>query len=118
GTVSSLPSSTLIHFRAYAINSAGTGYGSDLTFTTTALTPTISNSGTLSAFVSCSGTVSSSQSFTTSGTNLTANIVVTTPTGFEVSTTSGSGYGSSVNLTPSSGTVSTTTIYVRLTSSA
>ncbi len=34
--ISSLPSATTIHFRAYAINSSGTAYGSDLTFTTNA----------------------------------------------------------------------------------
>lgn len=33
-TVSSLPSNTLIHYRAYAINSTGTSYGPGLTFTT------------------------------------------------------------------------------------
>lgn len=38
-TVGSLPFSTTIHFRAYATNSEGTSYGSDLTFNTAA--PTI-----------------------------------------------------------------------------
>ncbi|HYF37818.1 MAG TPA: choice-of-anchor D domain-containing protein, partial [Prosthecobacter sp.] len=36
GTVSSLPSSTLIHVRAYATNTAGTGYGPGISFTTAA----------------------------------------------------------------------------------
>ncbi|MCP9747833.1 choice-of-anchor D domain-containing protein, partial [Lacihabitans sp. CS3-21] len=35
GTVSSLPSSTLIYYRAYATNLGGTAYGSELSFTTT-----------------------------------------------------------------------------------
>jgi hypothetical protein len=81
-------------------------------------TPTIATTGTLSAFTSCSGAPSTSQNFSVSATNLTNNLVVTAPTGFEVSLSSGSGYNSSVSLTPSSGTVSSTTIYVRLTSSA
>jgi hypothetical protein len=81
-------------------------------------TPTISATGTLSAFSTCSGTVSTAQSFTVSGTNLTNDIVVTPPSGYEVSTTLGSGYTSSVTLTQASGTVSSTTIYARLTSSA
>ena len=85
---------------------------------TTAPTPTITTSGTLTAFTSCSGSVSSSKTFSVSGANLSANLVVTAPTGFEVSTSAGSGYGSSVSLSPGSGTVSSTTIYVRLTSSA
>ncbi|MEY5048714.1 MAG: hypothetical protein RLZZ175_2073 [Bacteroidota bacterium] len=78
----------------------------------------ITVTGTLSAYTSCSGTSSASQSFTVSGAGLTSNIVITAPTGFEVSTSSGSGYGSSVSLSPSSGTISSTSIYVRLTSSA
>ncbi len=79
--------------------------------------PTISTTGTLSAFTSCAGTASPSQSFSVSGTNLSTGITITAPTGYEVSTTLGSGYGSSVTLTQSNGTVSSP-IYVRLTSSA
>ena len=43
GPVSGLPSSTLIHFRAYATNSEGTSYSADTTFTTTtpAVPPTV-----------------------------------------------------------------------------
>ncbi|MCF8446918.1 MAG: hypothetical protein K9H61_07970, partial [Bacteroidia bacterium] len=80
--------------------------------------PTVLTSGSLLAFTSCSGTESNYQSFTVSGTNLSANLVVTAPTGFEVSTSSGAGYASFVSLSPSSGTVNSTTIYVRLTNSA
>ena len=90
----------------------------NFTYTPVIATPTITTSGTLSAFSACAGTASTQQSFTVSGANLTANLVVTAPTGFEVSTSSGSGYGSSVSLPPSSGTVSSTSIFVRLTSSA
>ncbi len=81
-------------------------------------TPTIVTGGTLSAFAACTGTASAAQNFTTSGTNLTANLVVTAPSNLEVSTTAGSGYASSVSLVPSSGTVNTTTIYVRVASTA
>ena len=47
-----------------------------------------------------------------SGLNLTADIAITAPANFEVSTSSGSGFGSSVTLTQSGGTVASTTIYV------
>lgn len=57
---------------------------------------------------------SAEQSFTTSGTDLTAGLVITAPTNYEVSTTSGSGFTNSVTLTPTSGTVANTTIYARL----
>ena len=84
---------------------------------TTAM-PTIFISGSFSAFTSCVGSVSSAQSFTASGTHLTANIAITAPTGFEVSTSSGSGYSGSISLTQSGGSVSSTTVYVRLTNAA
>ena len=80
--------------------------------------PTIITSGTLSSFTSCSGSVSSEQSYSVSGFGLTANITITAPTGFELSTTSGSGFTSPLTLTQSSGTVSSTTIYVRLKTTA
>ncbi|WP_207895922.1 lamin tail domain-containing protein [Hymenobacter gummosus] len=62
-----------------------------------------------------SGTPSTSTAtYNVSGSNLTADLVVTAPTNFQVSTSSTSGFGSSVTLTPSSGSISTTAIYVRL----
>lgn len=55
-------------------------------------------------------------SYDLSGTNLTDNLNVTPPTGFQVSTNAGSGFASSLSLPPSGGSVSET-IYVRLTPS-
>jgi len=82
-------------------------------------TPTITlSSGDLSAFSTTYGIASAAQSFTVAGSDLTANITVTAPSGYNVSLSSGSGYGSSVSLTPSGGTVSETTVYVRLTGAA
>lgn len=57
---------------------------------------------------------SAEQTFSVSGINLTADLIVTAPTNFEISSTSGSGFSSSVTLTPASGTVASTTLYVRL----
>ena len=76
--------------------------------------PTITTSGTLAAFNSAAGTPSAEQSYTVAGTNLTDAIVITAPTDFQISTVSGGGFGSTVSLTPSSGTVASTPIYVRL----
>ncbi len=61
-------------------------------------------------------TVSGEQVFTVSGTNLDGNIIITPPVGFQISTTSGSGYVSnpstiSLTLNGSNG-VSSTPIYV------
>jgi hypothetical protein len=77
--------------------------------------PTITTTGTLSAFSACANVASSQQSFTVSGTILTDGIVVTPPTGFEISSTSGSGFSSSaITLSQTSGSVSSTIIYVRM----
>jgi hypothetical protein len=81
--------------------------------------PIINATATLSAFTTCSGTASAAQNFTASGTGLTADINVTAPTGYEVSTTSGTtDFAASVTLTQTGGTVSSTTIYARLTGAA
>jgi hypothetical protein len=76
--------------------------------------PSISvTGGPLSFSNTAIGATSAEQTYQVSGSNLTANLVITAPAEFQVSTTSGSGFGSSVTLTPSSGTVSNTTIFVR-----
>ncbi|NVO01557.1 MAG: T9SS type A sorting domain-containing protein [Bacteroidetes bacterium] len=60
---------------------------------------------------------SAEQTFTVSGNNLTNNIVLSPPTDYEISTTSGSGFvsnPSTITLTQAAGSVAATTIYVRL----
>jgi len=59
------------------------------------------------------GQTSTNQTFTVSGANLTADITISAPSGFQISTSSGSGFGSGLTLTQSGGTVASTTIYVR-----
>jgi gliding motility-associated-like protein len=78
--------------------------------------PVISATGSLSAVNTTYGTASPTPTtFTVGGTNLAANLVVAPPSGFEVSSTSStSGYASTVTLAPSAGTVAATTIYLRL----
>jgi len=77
-------------------------------------TPYITVSGTLNPFASTVGVPSAAQSYTVLGLNLTGDLVITAPADFEISTTSGSGLGFSVSLTPDgNGTVAATTIYVR-----
>ena len=73
--------------------------------------------GTMTAFNDqCINTISTEKNYTVSGTRLTSDIIITPPIGFEISKTSGSGFvanPSTLTLTPSGGTVSNTTIYVR-----
>ena len=80
-------------------------------------TPTITTSGTLSTLSSTYGTASSPVTFTVAGANMTAGILVTAPTGFEVSQASGSGYGGTTTVGVP-GTITTTTVYVRLAATA
>ncbi|MEY4307827.1 MAG: hypothetical protein RL422_30 [Bacteroidota bacterium] len=69
----------------------------------------------IAGFSSCLGTASSNQTFTVSGTNLSSNITISAPTGFEVSLSSASGFSSSVTLLKGAGTsISNTIVYVRL----
>lgn len=79
--------------------------------------PAISASGTLSALSSTYGTASGTTTFSLSGAFMNAGITVTPPAGFEVSTVAGSGFASSI-LVGAAGTISTTTVYVRLTATA
>ena len=80
---------------------------------TIASTPTISTAGALSAVNTTYGSASASPaSFSVSGSTLSNGITLTAPSGYELS--AGSGYSSSLTLTQSGGTVSSTTIYVRL----
>lgn len=58
--------------------------------------------------------VAQEQSYTVSGSNLTdANLVITAPSPFVISNTSGSGFGSTLSLPVISGSVAATTVYVR-----
>ena len=77
------------------------------------------NPATLSGFSYVQGSgPSSEKTFTVQGSNLTANISINVQTSpaqhYEISTTSGGTYSSSLTLTQSGGSVSETTIYVRL----
>ena len=81
----------------------------------TAPTPIITLSPTtLSGFTYTGAGPSAEQSFTVTGSTLSSNIVLTAPSGYEISLTSGSGFAGTLSLTPSSGAVATTTIYIRL----
>ena len=81
--------------------------------------PVITTSGSVKTFTSCSGCTVTPKSFTVSGVELsTNNLVVTAPTGVQVSTNSNTGFATSINIAPTAGTVTTTTVYAKLTSNA
>ena len=95
---------------------AASGCATTVAFTVSG--PSITKSGTISALTTCIGTASAAQTFTVTGTGLTNNIIITSPSGYELSTTSGGTYSSSITLTQSSGSVTNTSIFVRITAAA
>lgn len=126
GTLSRAGVAGLASFDDITLNNAGTGYtltaasagltgDTSATFNVTATpTPTISLVGTLTAFTTTGvGVPSAEQSYSVSGANLTANITINAPTHFQVSTTSGAGFGAQVILSQTGGTVNSTPIFVR-----
>ena len=109
-----------------AANGTGTSYadGASYPFTSSATlyaqwtlisSPTINTSGTLSVVNTTYGTASASPtSFSVSGSALTNDIIISAPSGYEISTSLASGYATSLTLEQGGGSVSSTTIYVRL----
>jgi len=93
--------------------------GQSITFTITVNPPPLPviTTGPLSGNISaCEGMASASpniEQFTVSGSALTADITALAPPGFEISLSANSGYGGSLTITPSGGTVSSTAVYVR-----
>lgn len=107
---SGIPASSTLSIR-FRQNGTTSQYRLDDIKLTGVIPPSLSTTGTLSSFSTNEGVASSSQSFSVTGSNLTANVVVTVPTGFAVSTSASGPFTSSLSITPSSGAVSQT-IYV------
>ena len=125
----SLENESSVYFRIYFgadgySNDDGVAFD-DFQITGTPNSPSITCGSLSGSFTSCSGSAGSYQTFTCEGSNLTADISVAPPPGYEISTTSDfssnvaiGASSQSLTLAKSGTTVSTTTIYARLTSSA
>jgi hypothetical protein len=74
----------------------------------------IASTAGLTGFNQFVGTPSTEQNFNVSGSNLTGNVSLSVAGDYQISLTAGSGFGSSLSLTPTTGTVASTPIYVRL----
>lgn len=70
----------------------------------------------LAPFDQVLGDPSPEKQVTVEGINITSDIVITAPENFEISTVSGSGFGSTITLTQTGGSVSSTTIFIRMNS--
>lgn len=100
-----------------AVDLAGT-FGSANPVYTAPSGPNINASGSLGNFTYVFGSGPSAEdSFTASATNLGGSLTITAPSGYELTTTSGSGYANPLVLNPDpSGEITSTTVYVILTS--
>ncbi|MCE1188290.1 MAG: M6 family metalloprotease domain-containing protein, partial [Ignavibacteria bacterium] len=98
-----------------AITGIGTSAGSSIGFTVnTSPVATITlNPSSAINFGNVAVNTGLSRSYTVSGSNLTSNVIITAPTGFQVSTTLSSGYTSSISLAPSAGALNNVAIYTR-----
>lgn len=113
---SGLTNGTTYNVKILAVNSYGDGVPSSTMQGTPIANSTVNASASLTAFTTTYGTASSSQSFAVSGSYLSADIVATAPSGYEVSS-DGITYGATATFTQSSGNVSGT-LYVRLKATA
>ncbi|MFC0603257.1 beta strand repeat-containing protein [Winogradskyella pulchriflava] len=104
-----------VRFDQIAIGSTMTGFG-DAPASCSTPTPAITiNPASLSGFSAFVGAgASAEQTFTVEGTLLTGIVTLTVTGNFEISLTSGGPYSTSLVLTPSLGTLSSTTVYVRM----
>lgn len=117
-TLTGLNPGTTYYYKVSADKTSVTGNGGNSQLNISTTSGLIDTTGTLNAFASCIGNVSAVQSFSINGAGLTTDITVTAPTGFQISTSSSSGFGSSLVLAPAFGIVNSTPIYVRLASNA
>jgi hypothetical protein len=86
-------------------------------FVLEAIVTNITLTAPLATLTSCFGAASSPVSFGVEGSGLTASVTITAPSNFEIATTIGGTYSSSLELYGSAGTLSST-LFARLTNSA
>lgn len=111
-----MPSTAPVAAYSNPINLTSPGAGTKqitVTGTVNPLTPNITvSTNSLTGFITTAGTASTAQTYTLGGTNLTANITVTAPTGYEVGL-NGVSFAGLQTVVPSGGTASAT-VSVRL----
>ena len=119
-SLTTLDPGTLYYVRAYATNSVGIAYGNEVSFTAVGNPHITVSTNSLQDFGAIPiNTNSIEQSYTVSGSNLTGDVTINAPAGFQISLTSeedspGSrDFSSEIILSQSGGIVSETTIFVR-----
>ncbi|WP_219928742.1 YDG domain-containing protein [Flavobacterium pallidum] len=110
GTNNTLPPASNGYFGVAAIHSTGANALTaneldQIYFTQASSSATITGAATATAFTTTYGTASAAQSFAVSGSNLTADITATAPTGYEVAS-DGVTFATTATITQSGGTAS------------
>ena len=101
------------------VSTGATEQDISVTGTVDALTPTLTvDASTLDLGTTTAGTAGTPSNYDVSGTGLTNNVIITAPTGVELSDDSGTTWDTTLTLTPSSGTVASTQIDARIQASA
>ena len=91
----------------------------DFTLFSAPITPSIVLSTPIATLTSnCSGIPSTPTTFGVTGSNLSSTVIVSAPSGFEISTVSNPSYASSLSLPPDGSHTVSETLYIRLSSSA
>ena len=120
GTATTLVENAQVRVRAFNYNKLGAANYSDTYTMTISVRKPIINSSTASipSMNTTYGSASSENIFNVSGQYIIQNILVTPPTGFEVSKTTSSGFANTVTITQSGGNITNTTIYLRIKNNA
>jgi hypothetical protein len=120
-SLTGLSASTTYYVRAYEFCSPNSNYqiatvtNNPNSFTTLAPSPTLSVTGAPTFLGQCVNTTSTQSQFTVSGVYLTNNVSIGAVTGYTYSTNPAGPYTSTLTLTPATGTLGTTIVYVRFT---
>ena len=120
GTATTLVENAQVRVRAFNYNKLGaTNYSDTYTMTISVRKPIINSTTTsITSMNTTYGSASSENTFNVSGQYIIQNILVTPPTGFEVSKTTGTGFANTVTITQSGGNITNTTIYLRIKNNA
>ena len=112
GDVAALAPGTTYYYHIFTADKAF-NYSSAVTTSATLGTVSLSAAATLNAFNQVVGTPSAAQSFKISGSNLSDDVDVTAPAGFELSLNN-SIWAATVTLSPVNGQVNVADVYIRL----
>lgn len=120
GTPTALVENASVRVRAYNLNkSGGINYSDVYTMSISVRKPIISSTTTSVASLNTTyGVASTTRTVNVSGQYIIQNILVTPPTGFEVSSNASSGFANTLTINASSGNIASTNAYIRLKTSA